>query len=80
LERKITLIDEIYNKYKNYDEWNMVEVCHKILPEWRHPGMGAISIYVNDILKALNKTEREIEIIADEVSNLEFVEEVLSDE
>ena len=77
-KREIELIDKIYKQYKKYDEWEMVDVCHKILPEWEHPGPTSIPIRIEDILKELKKTEKEIEIIEEEASNLEYADSVLS--
>ena len=47
----------------------MVDVCHKILPEWEHPGPTSIPIRIEDILKEIKKTKKEIEIIEEEASN-----------
>lgn len=76
-KRELELINEIYDKYKDVNKWDMVDICHKILPEWEHPGESSIPIRIEDILKAVNKTEREIEIIEEEISNLEYIQKVL---
>lgn len=78
-KREKSLILEINRKYKSHSQWDMVDLCHKILPEWEDPGNSAFPIRIEDIFRALNKTEREIEIVDEEISNLEFVEQVLSE-
>lgn len=78
-KRERELIDIIFNEYKKYSYSEMIGICHKVCPEWGHPGSTSIPIQIRDILKAVNKTEREIKIIEDELSNLEFVKTVLSD-
>ena len=77
-KQEIDLIEEIFEKFKNYSEWKMVDYCHDNLPEWEHPGETSIPIRIEDILRAVNKTEREIEVIDEEVSNLKYVTKVLS--
>lgn len=77
-KREIELIKEIDEKYKNYDQWEMVDICHKILPEWENPGTTSIPIQIEDILRAACKTDREIAVIEDEVANLEYCDSLLS--
>lgn len=76
-KREIKLIDEIYTKYKGYDKWEMVDICHKILPEWKDPGNTAHPISIEKILKAFNKTDEDIKYIREEVLDLEYVKGVL---
>ncbi len=77
-KRESELIKEIDEKYKNFDQWEMVDICHKILPEWENPGTTSILIQIKDILKATDKTDREIAIIEDEMANLEYCDFLLS--
>lgn len=72
------VLDIIFKKYKDKDQWKMVDICHEKLPEWQDPQGTSIPIRVDDILKALNKTESEIASIEDEVSNLDYVKSILS--
>ena len=77
-KREIKLIEEIYEKYKKFNQWEMVDICHKILPEWENPGTTSIQIQIEDILKATCKTDREIEIIEEDIANLEYCDFMLS--
>ena len=77
-KRERELLLKIFHKYEKFDQWEMVEICHKSLPEWEDPRGTSIPIRVDDIFKALNKTEREIAIIEDEVANLDYVKAALS--
>jgi uncharacterized phage-associated protein len=77
-KREIELIKEIDEKYKNFDQWEMVDICHKILPEWENPGTTSIPIQIEDILKATCKTDREIAIIEEDIANLEYCDFLLS--
>ncbi len=76
-EREIDLIHKIYEKYKDKDWGEMIDICHKCCPEWGHPGDTSIPIRVEDILKELKKTEKEIEIIDEEASNLKYFDSIL---
>jgi uncharacterized phage-associated protein len=79
-KRELALIDEIFEAHKKSDQWKMVDFCHNNLPEWEHPGDTSIPIRIEDILKALDKTEKEIEIIEEEALNLEHIQSILSDD
>jgi len=77
-KREKELLLKIFKKYEKYDQWEMVDICHKNLPEWEDPRGTSIPIRIEDILKAVKKTEREIAIIEDEVSSLEYVRAIVS--
>lgn len=77
-KREKGLLTNIYEKYRKYNQWKMVEICHKILPEWKEPAGTSIPIRIEDILKVLNKTAKEIRMIEAEVSSLNYVKAVLS--
>jgi len=75
--REIDLIDQVYEKYKDKSWGQMIDVCHDCCPEWQHPGDTSIPIRIEDILKELKKTEKEIEIIDEEASNLKYFDSIL---
>ena len=77
-KREMELIDELFEKFKDLDQWDMVEICHEILPEWEDVKDTSKPIKINTILRELNKSEDEIKAIEEEVSNLNYVEEILS--
>lgn len=77
-QREEELLISIYEKYKKYNKWQMVTVCHDILPEWDDPRGTSIPIQIEDILRAVKKTSREIELIENEVSDLNYVKAILS--
>lgn len=78
-KRERDLIVKLFKKYEKCDQWQMVEICHKILPEWQHPGNTSIPIRIEDILQTLNKTDRQIEVIENEITGINSVRAVLSD-
>ncbi len=77
-KREIELIKEINEKYEKFNQWEMVDICHKILPEWENPGATSIPIQIEDILKAICKTDREITLIEEDIANLEYRDFLLS--
>jgi len=76
-KRERELLLSIYEKYKPFDEWEMVKICHDTLPEWQDPEGSSIPIRIEDILRELGKTERDIALIDDEVSDLNYVAAIL---
>lgn len=77
-KREIDLIDRIHEKYKDKDQWQMIDICHDVCPEWKHPGDTSIPIRIEDILAHLNKTERDIEVIEEEISNFRYASSLFS--
>lgn len=75
--REIDLITEVYEKYKDKTWGQMIDICHDCCHEWEHPGDTSIPIRIEDILKELKKTEKEIEVIEEEASNLKYFDLVL---
>ena len=77
-KREIDLIDRIHEKYKDKNQWQMIDICHDVCPEWEHPGDTSIPIRIDDILAHLNKTERDIEVIEEEISNFKYANSLFS--
>ncbi len=77
-QRELELIDELDEKFKDFDKWEMVEICHDILPEWENVGVGRKLIEIDTILDKLGKTEEEIKAVDEEVSNLNYLKKILS--
>lgn len=77
-QREIELINEIFEKFKDFDRWDMVKLCHEILPEWEDVGKSRKLIEISNILKEVDKSKDEIEAIEEEVQNLNYVKEILS--
>ncbi len=78
-KREIELIEELDEKFKDLSQWDMVEICHEMLPEWEE-GVGDTSkqIKIEEILEKLGKSGDEIKAIEEEVSNLNYVKDILS--
>ncbi len=77
-KREIELIDELYEEFKDFNQWEMVDLCHEILPEWEEVKDTSKPIEIETILRTLEKTDDEIEMIDEEVSNLNHIEKILS--
>jgi uncharacterized phage-associated protein len=76
-QREIDLIEEIYQKYKDKTWGQMIVICHDCCHEWEHPGDTSIPIMIEDILKELKKTPKEIELIEEEASDLKYFDLIL---
>lgn len=77
-KRERELITKLFKKYDKFDQWQMVEICHKMLPEWQHPGNTSIPIRIEDIFQTFNKTDRQIEIIENELDSINSVRATLA--
>jgi uncharacterized phage-associated protein len=63
---EVAKLNEVTSRYENNDEWDMVEITHK-LPEWmkNDPGDSSKRIPLDDILDALGIPDRKAEIVSD---------------
>jgi len=75
-DREIGLLDEIYNRHGNKDQWELREESHH-LPEWRDPQGSALAITIDDILSSTGKPKEEIEEIKMELDVYAKAEEIL---
>jgi hypothetical protein len=73
---EIKFLKSLSDEHKNRDWKAMIKYCHDCCDEWQHPGDTAIPLQVEDILRTLNKTAREIEIIEDDVSTLNYAKKI----
>jgi uncharacterized phage-associated protein len=71
------LIDEIFSAYGNYDPFDLVDLLHKILPEWKEIKSGRIPLDYREILRAGELPPETIEEIESELDNLRLTESVL---
>jgi len=76
-KREIALIERIYQEYKGKSWKQMIDICHRCCPEWQHPGSTSKPILIDDILRELKKTTKEIKIIAEEASNLKYFDSIM---
>jgi hypothetical protein len=70
------LIGEIFENYGKMNRWDLVNLSHQF-PEWRDPDGSALPISYEDILRAGNKTEEEIEATGAELGSLAAAESLL---
>ena len=76
-KREVALIEKIHEAYKNKDWRQMIDICHKVCPEWKDPGYTSRPLDIESILKELNKTEEEIEIIREEAFCHKYTNRIL---
>ncbi len=78
-QRELELIDELYEEFKDFDRWEMVKLCHEMLPEWEDVERNTRKlIEIDNILEKVDKSPDEIKAIDEEVSSLNYVKDILS--
>lgn len=77
-KNEINLIDKIYDEFGEFDRWDLVEICHDILPEWENVEKTSKPITINKIFEVEQKPLEEIERIEEEVANINYAKELLS--
>jgi uncharacterized phage-associated protein len=77
-ERELELIDKIDKEFKDFNRWEMVDICHDILPEWKNPGKSRTLIDIKEIFNAEHMPDEKIKEIEEEVENLNYAKELLS--
>jgi uncharacterized phage-associated protein len=58
---EIRILEKVYLKFKNYTWKELRDYCHSALPEYRDVGGTSKPLPAERILKALGKSQREIE-------------------
>ncbi len=71
-EAEEELIQSVFAEYAPYlsRPFDLVELLHKTLPEWKETKSGRVSLPHRDILEAANKSQEEIAAIEEELENL----------
>jgi len=60
-DAEIELLDRVWHLYKELDQFDLSRLSHLSFPEWTSPGDSAREITPEDILKAVGKSDEEIE-------------------
>lgn len=71
------IIKEIFRQYGHFNEWELVDHLHSVLPEWKDPNSSSIPISYRDILMTSGESEEEINAIEEEIRNVCFVANLL---
>ncbi len=66
--REISLLGEVFAKYGQMNEWDLVDWCHKNLREWKDPEGSCIEIEPSEILAATGWKSEEIRAQLEEES------------
>ncbi len=66
-KREIELLDYLDTRFKEYDQWEMIDYCHTYCEEWEAPDGSNHVITIEDILKAEIADPEEIQNILDEM-------------
>jgi len=67
-EAEIKVLEEIDDKFKNYSYQQMINYVHK-LPEWKNPKNSSNLLKHETVLKALKRSDEEINYIKQEVQS-----------
>jgi len=74
------LIGEVHDEYGDIPKWPLVDLLHKVLPEWADPQGSRATISYGDILRAVGKDTEEVHCIRSELDLTAYVDERLSEE
>ena len=73
---EMQILDEIYEKFENYDFNEMIAYVHQNCPEWKDPKGSSVPIQPEEVLESIGRTPDEIEWILNETSAFEEEEQV----
>ena len=70
------ILDEIDERFKDYNYGKMINFVHNNCPEWKAPQGSSVPIDTKDILRSIGKTEDEINWIIEEQEAFEAEEAI----
>lgn len=79
-DAEMDLIREVHHQYGHTPKWELVDMLHKMLPEWADPHGSCAPIAYGDILAAVGKDAMEVQCIRCELDLIAYVDERLSEE
>jgi len=71
------LMDEIFAAYGRYGPFELIDLLHKTLPEWKEIKSGRVPLEYREILQAGGTPPEAIEEIESELESLRLIESVL---
>ena len=79
--REMEIIDSIEKKYRGWDYGKLIDLLHdgSRFPEWKDPGESSQPLSLEDILRALGRTEEQIKSLMEEEESFRREEELLSE-
>ena len=75
-EAAIRLLDEIFAQCKNLTKWEVRDRTHQF-PEYSNPGKSSKPIDIENLLKAVEKSDEEIEVLAADSKHLRQVTKLI---
>lgn len=80
-DAEIEILDFVFNKYKNKDKWEMVELTHEF-KEWQDPkkvGKKRLPLHYKDIMESIGWSDNEIADYLKEEKSYKEDEEILKE-
>lgn len=66
-----SIVDKVLSKFKNYDQWQLVDYTHKYFKEWKDPHGTSKAIEIADIFCAVGYGKQESEMLAENMNHTE---------
>ncbi len=79
--REMEILDSIEKKYRGWDFRKLIDLLHdgSKFPEWKDPGESSQPLSLEDILRALGRSEDQIKTLMEEEDAFRREEELLSE-
>jgi uncharacterized phage-associated protein len=75
-EAAVQLLEAIFNKCKTLTKWEVRDMTHKF-PEYKNPGKSSRPIATEEVLKAVERTDEEIELLATDSRHLRKIKRLI---
>ncbi|HEX2897938.1 MAG TPA: Panacea domain-containing protein [candidate division Zixibacteria bacterium] len=70
------LVQEIYSKFGQFTQWQLVEYTHT-LPEYKDPNGSSVPILYKEVLKGAGKSDKDISSIINELDNIGLMDRIM---
>lgn len=75
----IAILDQIWQRFGEMNQWQLRDYTHADCPEWKDPNHSSVPIRDQDVLEALGRDEQTAREIAEEIEGERALDAMLAD-
>ncbi|MCP4696613.1 MAG: SocA family protein [Gammaproteobacteria bacterium] len=77
-EEEEEILKEIYDLYGHVEKFELSGMTHRMFPEWKDPYGGVLPIEIEDILRGLGKSAKDIKEVRNNIERKNYLELIIN--